>query len=124
METADERCDHACIRTGDRIDTYDLFRRTQIQQLQKRLFAHAGVAGHDTRTLDQRLLRRQIVLRHILLDDAHVGHADEHIAVCVQNRQIHGGIRALRLIQMGRVDSRVFAGTADKCTEGIVSNAT
>ena len=74
--------------------------------------------------MDQRLFRQQIRLRHVLLDNAHVGHADQHIAVRVQNGQVHGGICALRLIQMGRVDSRVFAGTADKRAEGIVADAT
>jgi len=72
-------------RARNRVNADDLPRRAQIQQLQQRFFTHAGVAGHDLRALDQRFLRRQIVLWHVLLDNAHIGHTDQHIAIRVQN---------------------------------------
>ena len=117
------RGQHARIRARDRVDGNDLLRRAQIQQLQKHILAHAGVGRDDLRALDKFLLCLQVSLRHVLLDDGHVGHADQHIAVSIQNGQVNGRTDARDAVQMGNIDARVLTGLADEAAERIVAHA-
>jgi len=106
------RGQHARVGGGDGIDIHGRSVLHELQQVKDDVLRQAGVAGDELRAHEQALFAREIVLGQ-RLQNGHVGHRDQHVALLVENGDVGRGGAALGRVEVADVHARGQAFLAD-----------